>query len=151
MASNSIGIYPFVTLTNPIGLNGAPLLVRAENEVIQRPGVHGTGVRRLGVKGEKFQMISTRDNSTVATAAQEYNLYTALTQDGAQNIRFKGLDYDAFGVLYVVLNVSDPDIMPLRNKVGGLLGTLASAVKLTVTWTLQPVTQAQLGGQLTNG
>ena len=151
MAANSIGSFPFVTLTNPIGQNGAPLLVRAENETIQRPGVHGTGVRRLGVKGETFQMISTRDNSSVGFAAQEYNLYTELTKSGAQNIRFKGLDYDQFGVLYVVLNVSDPDITPLRNKVGGLLGALASAVKLTDTWTLQPVTLSQLGGNLTNG
>jgi len=151
MAANSLGEFPFVTFTNPVGRNGAPLLTRAMNETIQRPGVHGTGIRRLGVKGATFQMVSTRDNSSVALAAQEYNLYTVLTTEDAQSIRFKGLDYDAFGVRYVVLNVSDPDIMPLRNKVGGLLGAQASAVKLTVIWTLQPVTMAQLGGQLTNG
>lgn len=148
---NSIGIFPFVTLTNPVGLYGAPLLVRAENEIIQRPGVHGTGVRRLGIKGTTFQMISTRDNSTIARAGQEYNLYTVLTTQVAQQIVWRGVDYDIFGVRYVVLDVSDPDIMPLRNKVGGLLGASATAAKLTVTWTLQPVTIKQLGGQLTTG
>ena len=151
MADNFLGEFPFVTFNNPVGLSGAPLLLRQENEIIQRPGVNGTGIRRLGVKGVIFQMISTRDNSTVALAAQEYNLYTVLTQEPAQPIRFKNLDYDSFGVLYVVVDVSDPDIMPLRNKVGGLLGAQASAVKLTVTWTLVPVRMDQLGGQLTQG
>ena len=151
MASNSLGIFPFVTLANPIGRNGAPLLVRAENEAIQRPGIHGTGIRRLGVKGVTFQMISMRDNSTHAFAVEEYNQYRDLTADDAQRIVWRGVDFDGYGTRYVVLDVSDPDITPLRNKVGGLLGTLASAVKLTVTWTLQPVTMAQLGGQLTQG
>ncbi len=151
MADNFLGEFPFVTFNNPNSRNGAPLLLHQENEIIQRPGVNGTGIRRLGVKGVTFQMISMRDNSSVALAAQEYNLYTNLTQEDAQPIRFKNLDYEAFGVLYVVVDVSDPDITPLRNKVGGLLGPLASAAKLTVTWTLVPVSMAQLGGQLTNG
>lgn len=151
MAANFLGEFPFVTFNNTVGLSGAPLLLRQENEIIQRPGVNGTGIRRTGVKGVTFQMVSTRDNSNQALAAQEYNLYTVLTQEDAQPIRFKGLDYDSFGVLYVVVDVSDPLIMPLRNKVGGLLGTQESAVKLTVTWTLVPVRMDQLGGQLTNG
>lgn len=151
MASNSIGIFPFVTLTNSVGRNGAPLMTRQENEIIQRPGVHGTGIRRLGVKGVAFQMISTRDNVSVLDAGDEYDRYTLLTADVAQSIVFKGVNYDAFGVRYSVLDVSDPDITPLRNKVGGLLGALASAAKLTVTWTLQPVLMSHLGGMLTNG
>ena len=137
--------------TNPVGENGAPLLLVEANETIQRPGVHGTGIRRLGVKGVTFHMISMRDNSSVLAAAQEYNLYTVLTTQVAQPIRFKGVDFDGFGVRYVVLNVSDPDITPVRNKVGGLLGSLASAAILRVTWTLQPVSTAQQGAQLTQG
>ncbi len=151
MASNSLGTFPFVTFTNPASFNGAPLLTRMENEIIQRPGVHGTGIRRLGVKGMTFKMISTRDNATMADAIQEYNLYADLTNDDAQVIVFKGVNFDNYGVRYVVLNVSDPDTMPLSNTAGGLLGPLASAVKLTVIWTLQPVTLSQLGGQLTQG
>lgn len=151
MASNSIGEFPFVILTNPVGRNGAPLLTREENEIIQRPGVHGTGIRRLGVKGVTFQMISMRDSLSFLAAGQEYRSYTLLTGDDvAQSIIWKGVDYDGFGVRYSVLDVSDPDITPIRNNVGGLLGSLATA-KLTVTWTLQPVLISQLGGKLTQG
>ena len=151
MAANSIGVFQFDDLNNPFSRNGSPLLVRAENEIIQRPGVHGTGIRRLGVKGETFQMISVRYKASMLLAAELNKLYTDLTKSVAQNIRFQNLDFDSIGMLYAVLNVSDADMMPVRNLVGAIDGPLVSAIKLTVTWTLQPVTLDQLGGQLTNG
>lgn len=149
--SNILGSFSFVDLVSLAGPNGAPALPREVNEIIQRAGVNGTGVRRMGIKADPFQMASIRDSLSVSDGIETTKNYVQLTKDPAQSMVWRGFDYESIGLRFIVLDVGELDVQPVRNKVGGLEGTDAEAAIIRAIWTLQPVEISHLGGQLTNG
>ena len=60
-----------------ITLEGAIVPPYQRSELLQRPGLDGTQITRIGSKGEPFELISTVDAKTVAHASQLYDSYLA--------------------------------------------------------------------------
>ncbi len=135
-----IGEFSFISLTNVSGVDAPPPVVREANEAFQRHGVNGTGVRRLGIKGPTFQMVSGVDAPSLDVAGQLFvNGYSLLCGEGPQQIIWKTFDMTTAGVEYLVLDVEWVECIPLRNLVGGFAGQIASGAFLRALWTLQPV------------
>jgi hypothetical protein len=105
----------------------------------------------MGIKADPFQMASIRDSLSVSDGIETTKNYVQLTKDPAQSMVWRGFDYESIGLRFIVLDVGELDVQPVRNKVGGLEGTDAEAAIIRAIWTLQPVEISHLGGQLTNG
>ncbi len=138
MSHNSIGEHQFHMLNNPTGRNGPPEFLRHQRETFQRPGTNGTGVRNLGIKAPPFQMVSGLDMTSLNSGVIQHALYVGETGTGPRNIVWRGITYEGFGDGYIVLDVEVLDLSPVRNTVGGQLGSGAK-VWLSCLWTLQPV------------
>lgn len=139
MLLNKLGEFHFIKFDNPLSPNGAPEILRQDNEVIDRKGVNSTGVRRLGVKRPFFPMVSIADCESYLQACDVYHLYTQMTIYPELELTWRDIDYTRYGVRYVVKDVEAPDIQPVRNQIGGFLGSRETARLLRATWILQPV------------
>lgn len=105
-------------------------------EVIQRPGVDGTGFMRTGRKGEEFELTSSIDVADKYTAHAIAAGYHSLENQAIYNIIYSDVDYSIAGVGFVVRKVSVDRINLLRRSVGGVNAGLAF---LTARWRLMPV------------
>jgi hypothetical protein len=135
--ANSIGTFAFNTLATA-GRSGSPELLREETEPVNRPGTDGTGVRLLGRKGKPFQMTSSVDVLSHFDGIFLTTLYKNLVGAPPQELVWAGINYVAYGVVYVVLEVGDFQVIRVRNHIGGFHGILAGA-HVRATWLLQPV------------
>jgi len=128
---NQIGPFLFLDLAG--GIDQLQLDVEAE----QRPGVDGTELRSLGIKGKPFTVRSKCDAFNVLDAQNQFYNYCQLIGTAVQPVIQYGTDYTMFGVGYVVMR-----LQPLRVRAnffftGGLfppsLGWIEAA------WTLLAV------------
>lgn len=139
MSVNSLGNFRFVAFHNPGDPGAPPILPAQAGESIQRPGVDGTTILRLGVKAEPFQMRSGVDVPSVGDAASLLAQYIASQNVEPLSIVWGSIDYFvAFGALYVPLRVEPIRIRRISAPVGGLYGALGGAW-LEALWTLQPI------------
>lgn len=139
MAANSIGVFSFISLGKPGEPGSVPDLLQTEKKIIQRPGVNGTGIKHLGVKGQPFQLESLVDMPTRADAENLRFLYYALQSDQTKaDLVLNGIDYGSFhNVRFVVLAVENTSIRRMTAAVGGLSNPSNFVVQ--AFWTLIPV------------
>ncbi|QDU82683.1 hypothetical protein Pla110_44440 [Polystyrenella longa] len=136
---NSLGPFQFYRFHSTASEFGSPEKLHAHKEFIQVPGFNGTATRLLGIKGKPFEMVSEVDCGSLGQAAELYGLYTQLEAQGTQSLVWRNIDYSYFNVRYEVIEVLNPDIQPLRNKVGGLLGGQSHCYYLRSMWRLVPI------------
>lgn len=143
MATSFIGSFEFVTLHHPQDRGAPPLLTAEQTDIIQRPGVDGTAIMLMGVKGESFQMRSFVNVPTFALANDLMALYRDLIGEAPQTVVWNGVDYEiAYQVKYAVLDVKPISLRAVSVVSGGLSGGTGAVVD--ALWTLQPIDVSQL-------
>lgn len=125
-----IGPAQFFSLSDP------PQTPSEMAEIIQRPGVNGTGFIKTGKKGEPFDLRSSVDLADKFTANAVAANYHLLEYSGTYDIVFSDVSYSTAGVAFVVMKVETLEIRTLKRSVGGLNNGLAW---LTARWRLMPV------------
>ena len=90
MAINQLGTFLFVEFRNAAGGSGSPELMQEMGEIIQRPGVNGSGVRKFGVKGEPFQMVSGVDCLNLSDGINTFNNYKSFVNQIEMRIIWNG-------------------------------------------------------------
>lgn len=138
--ASQLGIHVFFRLENLSSRDGTPGVVRQVNEILQRGGVDGTGIRRMGIKGDPFQMRSIVDVTNRAAALALKAQYTVLCEQGPLTLIHDGVNYDAGGLRFGVLDVGDFSESKFAVGTGGIFTTLGSSgIWLGATWTLIPL------------
>ena len=137
MAIFKLGLYQFVNCHNAQNPAGPPPILQEMTETIQRPGVDGTGVFKLGLKAEPFQMRSCVDliDTTIDIV---FNGYRDMVAEAKYTLIWADVDwFTTFGVQFVVLHVEIYSIRKVLVKAGGI--TAGANRWLEAIWTLQPV------------
>lgn len=122
--TNSIGEYQFLQM------DGSIYLRQQQLELIERDGVNGTGVRKLGLRGKPFQLVTTNYEETFATAHTKMLAYKLLVGDDPVTLTYKSIDKGTF----LVLGVVESDCFAIFNSIGGLVG--GEECCQIVTWML---------------
>jgi hypothetical protein len=128
--TNQIDAYTFDSMEG----NFQP--VRERVEVIQRGGVDGTEMRRLGASGRPFQILTRRFESTTLTARTAFDNYASLIGQTPVAIIQHGVSYPG---TWGVLDVVNTGIAP-RTSVVGLTIVSSPTVILLARWTLIQIT-----------
>ena len=123
--ANAIGPYTFDNL------RGTYQAQQTQVEVFQRPGVDGSGIRRLGVKGKPFTVTTERFETSRAYALQVTNFYYSLVGQDPVDVVERGIAIGAFQVL----GIERVAIQPVTTVAGPTIVTNPT-VNLVVTWTL---------------
>ena len=105
-------------------------------DIIQRPGVDGTGFLKTGKKGEEFELTSTVDLPDKYVAHAVGASYHTLEHQDVYDITFSDVSYSSAGVAFVVRKVTIVEVRNLHRSVGGLNAGLAW---LVARWKLIPV------------
>lgn len=112
---NKIGPFQFIRLEGAVQPPGE------ESELIQRPGVEGTGFFRKGSKGHPFQMQSVVDIANW-NGAQIVNLgYASIKNNTVVDVVHCGFSWSSQSIRFVVLDVEVTRVKGVANSVGGLL------------------------------
>lgn len=121
MATYSIDVFDFLHLESVSGRGGAPILPQTHQEIIQRPGVDGTGFVTLGSKGMPFLMRSRIDVQTeIEAQALIYN-YRQIAGTRLVSLVWRDVDFlSTHGVQFNVLGVTDDTIQVMACLTGGL-------------------------------
>lgn len=138
MSQNSLGPHVFVTFHNPQDRGGAPAFVQQQTEIVQRPGVEGTGIILHGRKGQPFQMRSGCDYATLGDALDAFLAYNDSVGTDPAQLVWGGTDYEmTFNVLYGILHV---ELIRARRISCGAGGTETTpGAWLEALWTLVPI------------
>ena len=108
------------------------------SELIQRPGIDGTALLQLGLKGDPFQIASTVDVDTFANAQLLRIQYKSIVANGLYVVICAGTNYyDPLGHKYFVVDVK-ATAAAIGKSTGGLLAGLGTA-RVDALWTLVPV------------
>lgn len=130
---NSIGEYVF------IGLHGNPDPPKEAVEILERPGVDGVGVWRLGRWGKSFLMRSAVDVASMAAAATLFDRYRDLIGQDPVSLIQDNVDSAARGWLVVVEDVRQERCHAVMNSTGGInppsLAWLVAGWRLRAIWT----------------
>lgn len=129
--TNSIGAYQF------LAMDGAFHLRQQQLELIERHGIDGTGLRRLGIRGKPFEVVTINYEVDFDTAEDKMDEYRELVgSDPVNVIRFSETEGD-----YFVLQVREQQApAAILNSIGGIQPDPDNPVSLTcyhvVSWTL---------------
>lgn len=117
-----------------ITLNGTPLAVKRETQVITRQGVPGVGHKLQQFRGEPYQLTSEVDVLTVAAAEALRSLYWAR--------RTKQLDLHFQGSFFHTVYIYDCEVAPF--VVGGAAagGLQDGGVMVKASWKLRGLVTA---------
>lgn len=141
---NSLGEFTFDVFHHPQDRGAPPILPAQMGEVIQRAGVDGTAIMRLGIKAEPFQMRSGRTCTDFEQAADILRQYFAAQNDEPLELVWGGINYGtSFNALYVPLHVEPIRIRKITAAAGGLVAN--AGAWLEAMWTLQPISKAPFG------
>ena len=138
MAANSLGSFNFVRLSSPNNRRADGVeTVYQHTELIQRPGVDGTGFMQVGLKGDPFQLASFVDVDTFANAQVLKMNYKSLVGYSPVILIVAGLNYyNPYGHKFEVIEVK-AEAYATGAQVGGLTNGGLAAVE--ATWTLVAV------------
>ena len=145
MGANSIGSFNFVRLSSVDDPKADGVqTVYQRTELIQRPGVDGTGLVQLGLKGDPFQLASFVDVDTFTNAQLLAVAYRALVGGNPQVVCVAGLNYYSsylvgtvrLGHKFLVTKVT-PKARATGASVGGLTNGGLGVVE--AVWELVPI------------
>lgn len=135
--TNSIGSFSFVRLSSVNGKADAVETVYQHSEIIQRPGIDGTALLQLGLKGDPFQLSSMVDVDTFANAQTLRLNYKSIVANGLYVVICAGKNYyNPLGHKYFILGVQS-EATRIGRSIGGLVG--GAAARVDALWTLIPV------------
>ena len=138
MSLNQFGNFRFVAFHRPEDRGAPPVLCTEETEIIQRPGIDGTGVIRLGRKGVAFQMRSVVDAPSFDGAVWLADQYRRSRGLGPYGIIWGGVNFAAnYGTVYVPLDVQIIKCRRIGAAVGGLFAPSLGLVE--AVWTMIPI------------
>lgn len=138
MPAYSISRFAFLTLARPDDPAAPPDTIGEKSELLQRHGVDGTGVLRVGRKGEAFEMISMVDAATFTAAIDTGEAYKVLENSGLYDLVWHGVNYrTAYGNIYLVKRVRVLQVKRLANSTGGLFPPSLGLV--VASWQLLPM------------
>ena len=136
--SAQLGNALFIKLENAGDRHAPPDTFGEISEIIQRPGINGTAIRRVGSKGEPFEMLSLASAANVSAGSSLIHAYRGMQAQTAYPLNWRGYNFDAVSVRYVVLNVRVQSVAPVSNLiVSGVVST--DTVLVRALWTLIPV------------
>lgn len=128
MSLNAIGNQNFTILL------GNPQSIAERVEVITRPGVDGFGVRRLGRRGEPFELLSKTDFATGVIGRLIFEQYVKMIADDKHHLRWEGID---FTPKVIVLDVTQERLKVVTSITGGInVAQGGSGAILEAKWTL---------------
>lgn len=131
MAGNFIGEFEFISL------HAVPFGPAQQLDLIERPGIPGTGIRRLGVRGEIIRLKSNVDLADFATATELLHYYRALIGANPVPLIWNGSNSIDYGYLVQVLRVIPTACTDNATAVGGL--TSGGTGQLQAEWDLLPI------------
>lgn len=129
-ANNWIGDFQFISLRE------VPVGIARRLEVIERPAVDGSGIRRVGRGGRPMSLRSNVDPATFAAAEGLMHLYRELIGANPVPLVWNDVPSLSNGYLVLVLDVVPAGCRAIVTSVGGLNGGLG---QLEADWTLLPV------------
>jgi hypothetical protein len=131
--------FRFISFSRAQGQAIPPLTVQETSGFRQRDGVDGTDIRKLGKKGQPFEMFSVVDTDTLAAALDLYADYAATIGDGfPYDITWHDLDFTADrNTQYHVLDCEQLETRTLLGGSGGL--STERGALLRCRWLLMPV------------
>ena len=121
---NSIDAKQFASLTGPI------FYQQQQVEVIERPGVTGSGLRRLGVRGKPFTLTSKTYCDDFADAADFVDEYNDLVGEDPVVLIRNGVGHGN----YLVLEVQEVETIPVLNATGNV--PVGATACLICSWKL---------------
>lgn len=122
--TNSINGFLFLEMQGP------PYLRQQQLEIIERPGVDGSGVRRLGKRGKPFQLQTTNYLADFSEAHNAMLAYKDLVGDDPVSLTRRTVSEGTF----LVLEVVERNCYAIFNSLGGFDG--GEEVCHEVIWTL---------------
>lgn len=122
--TNSIGANTFVELT------GAIFYRQEQLEIFNRPGVVGSGVRRLGARGTPFELTSKQYHADFAAAKTALQTYDDAPGTNPVTLIRNSIDHGT----YLVLEVMEVSTVAVMNPSGN--ANPAHTVLQTVKWKL---------------
>jgi hypothetical protein len=136
MARNALGEFEFVSWHRTDDPAAPPLLVTEANEIVHRPGINGTALIKLGLKGQAFTMRSAvdvaGDRIDVLRLLQQYQQTIA---QRTYELVWQGIDFRGeFDTVYLVTDCRPTKCQHVTVAVGGLSGDPNYWVE--ATWTL---------------
>jgi hypothetical protein len=138
MAIYQLGDYRFVTLHRVENPDAPPPIVQETTMPIERPGVDGSIVMRLGTRGSPFQMISGVDAENKSGADNAQDAYGRMVGFKRYDLIWANTNYtDAHQTKFIVLDVQVQRIKRLAIVVGGI--NAGGNFWVEVLWTLLPV------------
>lgn len=129
--NHSIGEYQFVSLRE------VPVGTARQLDILERPAVDGSGVRRTGRRGRPMTLRSLVDASSFADAESLLQAYRELIGADPVALVWNGIPSVQNGYLVVVLDVVPVGCRAMVASVGGLTG--GGLGQLEVDWAVLPV------------
>ena len=111
---NAIGAERFLELL------GVPGWILQRLELIERPGVNGTGIWDTGFRGRPFALRTRVDAPYLGDAMDAYLRYCLFSDADPQRIIYRSMDLSGSGVLFQVLDVRAVEIGENVTFHGGL-------------------------------
>lgn len=133
MSTYFIGPHQFVELIR------MPALPGQQVEVIQRPGVLGTALRRLGRRGEPFEVVSRVDTESIADGHTKFYEYSLLRGRSPVEVIWDDVHLLTHDTLFGVLSVQILRLKAISTAVGGL--NSPSAAWLECLWSMVAVNE----------
>ena len=127
---NQIGPFQFVTL------EGVPVLPYRHAELIERPGVNGSGFLSTGIRGDEFELTSGVDVVSWAAALAAENAYRQICNDSIWDVIKGGMAYSSLSIGFVVRSVIVTEKKRIALSVGGLY---AGSAYVRAKWRLHAV------------
>lgn len=124
--SASIGSFTFLTLKGGVSIGSGMTL-----QEITRPNVDGISYRKVGKRGEPFQVNTVIDLLNYPTAKTRVSDYAAMQGTLVTLVEESGSTWNNV----LVLNTRHVETVPIRSSVGGI--TANSLVLLSMVWTLR--------------
>lgn len=139
MAANQLGEFEFVAFHHPQDHGAPPLLALRQGELVQRAGVDGSYVQRLGVKGRPFQMRSGVDVLSLSAGTDLLRDYMESASSDPLDLIWASVDYfSRYRTRYIVLDVEPGRVRKVTGAAGGLLAGAGTAW-VDALWTLVPI------------
>jgi hypothetical protein len=107
-STNSIGSYQFVAI------RGAIFYRQVQLEVFNRPGVDGSGLRRLGARGKPFDLITLQFHADETAAKTALQTYQTVPGTVALTLTRRGVNHGD----YQILEVDEVATVPVLNPSG---------------------------------
>ena len=129
---NSIGPFAF------LGLAGSPQLPAVEAETRMRQGQDGKWISLTGTRAKTTTLQSQVDAFHIQDGHLAVNNYISYIGAAPVTLVYHGVNYfTAFGIKYIITDVSDWSVQPQVGMVGGLF--FPSRAMVMATWTLEAV------------